>query len=269
VRTTLSYLQIDLQFAMVVQRVKPNQYPITIMFKFKEFEKVLYKDNPKYERIKTSDLHDLVALLEKSASPNVDAVGKEMKRIKKDKWKKYARTREYLLTEFPALRANLINFRTKTLAAGSAGAINHVLVWDSDSGDMDDLSHLKVREHVSWGSADPAVAPYVISEYKGGGNHYGQGNAAFTPGNVGQGDDTHAALGPFSPEVLKFKGPGALKYEMDQVYELSEDGGSSWKAIPKSTFKIVRVASFEGGKTKLSIAKGGGNGEKIANSTTI
>jgi len=60
------------------------------MFKFKEFEKVLLKDNPKYERIKTSDLHDLVALLEKSAAPNVDAVGKEMKKIKKDKWKKYA-----------------------------------------------------------------------------------------------------------------------------------------------------------------------------------
>jgi len=256
-------------FRWSVSEQNENQQPITIMFKFKEFEKVLLKDNPKYERIKTSDLHDLVALLEKSATPNVDAVGKEMKKIKKDKWKKYARTREYLLTEFPALRASLISFRTKTLAAGPSGAINHVLVWDSDSGDLDDLSHLKVREHVSWGSADPAVAPFVISEYKSGGNHYGQGNAAFTPGNVGQGDDTHATLGPFSPEVLKFKGPGVLKYEMDQVYELSEDGGSSWKAIPKSTFKIVRVASFEGGKTKLSIAKGGGNGEKIANSTTI
>src|SRR5256885_12541152 len=150
------------------------------MFKFKEFEKVLYKDNPKYERIKTSDLHDLVALLEKSATPNADAVGKEMKKIKKDKWKKYARTRDYLLTEFPTLRANLINFRTKTLAGGPGGAINHVLVWASDSGDLDDLSHLKVREHVSWGSADLVVAPYVIGEYKSGGTHFGQGNAAFT-----------------------------------------------------------------------------------------
>ena|SRR5436190_7210224 len=96
------------------------------MLKFKEFEKILLKDNPKYERVLTSDLHDLVELLQASTSPNAAAVGKEMKKIKKDKWKKYARTKQYLLEEFPDLRPNLMNFRTKSLQGGPAGAINHV-----------------------------------------------------------------------------------------------------------------------------------------------
>ncbi|MGE0386829.1 MAG: hypothetical protein AB7Q97_19055 [Gammaproteobacteria bacterium] len=239
------------------------------MFKFSEFEKVLYKDNPRYERIKTSDLHDLVALLESKASPSAEAVGKEMKKIKKEKWKKYARTRSYLLEEFPDLRAKLVKFKTKSLGKGAAGAINHVLTWESDSGDLDDIDHIRVREHVSWGAPDREVAPYVIGEYAKGGHHYGQGNAAFTPGNVGQGDDTHAALGPFSPKVLEFKGPGALRYEMEQVYEMSDDGGKTWSAIPKSKYKILRVVTFEDNKIKLSIAKGGGAGEKVANSTSI
>ncbi len=256
---------------LVAPRVRPSigdrEAGSAVAFDFKAFEKVLLTDNKKYERVKKSDLHDLVELLA-SGSPKASAVEKEMKKVKADKWKKYGRTRSYLLQAFPELSPKLVNFKTKSLTKGSAGAIVHVLTWESDSGDLDDLSHALVREYVSWKAPAKEVQPFVDKDYAKSGKHYGVGNAATTPGNTGQGDDTHAALGPFTPNVLEFDGPGTLVFEMDQVYQVSMDGGKSWDDIPGSEYTLTREVARKGDKTELTITKSGKGGE-LTNSTTV
>jgi len=76
------------------------------MFKLDDFKKELKKDNSHYERFIKSSLHDLVAMLERPM-PKATAfqVTAEMKKIPDAKWKKYARTKSYLLRSFPGLSA--------------------------------------------------------------------------------------------------------------------------------------------------------------------
>lgn len=61
------------------------------MFKLETFMVAVKQDNPTYERVKTSDLHALVAQVTKSIA--ADKVAAEMRKITPDKWKKYARAR--------------------------------------------------------------------------------------------------------------------------------------------------------------------------------
>jgi len=85
------------------QRTEQHQ-PGAEMFKLTDFRNELKKDNPHYERIKKSALHDLVALLERAvpkATPG--EVAAEMRKIPDDKWRKYAKTKSYLLRTFPGL----------------------------------------------------------------------------------------------------------------------------------------------------------------------
>src|SRR5207248_1116015 len=98
------------------------------MFTLQAFTAALTLDNPTYERVKTSDLHALVALLS-SGGFTANQVAAEMKRISSDKWIKYTRTRTYLVTEIPLLatlsRASLVNFKTQSLLALPGGNIKH------------------------------------------------------------------------------------------------------------------------------------------------
>ena len=230
------------------------------MFKFTDFDAVLRKDNPNYERVIRSELHTVVEILRNGgARVHLGELAVEMKKVSKQKWQKYARTRQYLEREFPGLKnllkGKITNFRSGSLTKGKAGAIIHVLRWDSDTGDLADLQQLRVREHISWRAANAASRDYLLPEYQGAGEHYGMGNAAFTPGNLGKGDDTHAALGPFTPAIFNFNGPGQLEHNISQVYEFSEDSGASWKPIPNSRYSIQRKVSRVGQKVKLTITK--------------
>ncbi len=228
------------------------------MFKLETFMAAVKLDNPTFERVKTSDLHALVAQVTKSIA--ADKVAAEMRKITPDKWKKYARSRKYLIDNVPGLKdlmaARLVNFKTKSLAALSGGNIKHDAVWESDSGKLADLAHIKVREAVSWGTpAGPAI-PYLDPAYAHAGHHFGVGNAVSSPGTVGNMSDTHDAKGAWGPTILNFAGPGKISYTCDQVYQYTDDNGASWHDIPNSTYQIVRtVSAIAGNKIKFEILK--------------
>lgn len=229
-----------------------------IVFALKDFRAVLFQDNPTYERVLTSDLHALVGLLS-GGGFTAQQVAAEMKRISGAKWQKYARTRAYLLREIPALgvlvRAGLVNFRTQAMAALPGGNIKHDAVWESDSGSLIDLAHVAVREKVSWGAAVPQAAGLLDPAYRLPGQHFGVGNAVFSPGTVGNMSDTHDAKGAWAPGVFGFRGPGSVSYLCSQVYQYSDDGRATWHDIPDSTYEIVRTVSLSGAKLKMEIHK--------------
>lgn len=230
------------------------------MFNLDRFNAVLLQDNKTYERVLRSDLHEVVELLRRDgAGVDLPTLATEMKKVSAAKWQKYAGTRRYLEQEFAGLPNLLIprvtGFGTTSITAGPMGAIVHVLKWESDTGNMADLANARVREHVSWPAPNGQSRNYLINEYQAPGRHFGVGNAAFTPGNLGRGDDTHAALGPFTPGIFAFAGPGSLDYHMDQVYEASYDNGLTWNAIPGSSYTIDRQVTKMGPKVRLTITK--------------
>lgn len=228
------------------------------MFNANEFDKVLKQDNPTYERVRTSDLHALVALLHKGGF-TAQQVAAEMKKVSGEKWKKYKKAKAYLLKEIAMLagllRGNLANFKTKSLTALPGGNIKHDAVWESDTGDLGDLAHLFVREKVSWDNPSPAAKPYLDPAYQQAGQHFGVGNAVTSPGDVGNMSDTHDAKGAWAPGVFKFAGPGSIAYTCKQVYQYSKDNKATWQDIPNSTYEIKREVSLQGPKLKMSISK--------------
>jgi hypothetical protein len=239
--------------------IRPKQIIKRItMFNLQKFTATLRLDNPTYERFRTSDLHSLVALVS-SGRFTANQVAIEMKRISADKWKKYARTRAYLIAEVPLLanlvRASLINFRTKSLVALPGGNIKHDAVWDSDSGNLKDLAHVFVREKVSWGAASEQARNYLDPAYRISGQHFGVGNAVTSPGSAGNMSDTHDAKGAWIPAIFTFAGPGRVSYLCSQVYQYSDDARATWHDIPNSTYEILRTVSVAGKKIKMEISK--------------
>lgn len=228
------------------------------MFTLQAFTAALRLDNPTYERLRTSDLHALVALM---SSGRFDAhmVAAEMKRISRDKWKKYTRTRAYLISNVPQLeklvRASLVNFRTQSLVALPGGNIKHDAVWDSDSGSLQDLGYVFVREKVSWGAASQNASNYLDPAYRIPGQHFGVGNAVTSPGSAGNMSDTHDAIAAWIPTIFSFTGPGAISYLCSQVYQYSDDNRATWHDIPNSTYEILRTVSVVERKIKMEILK--------------
>ena len=226
------------------------------MFVLNTFLAQVRLDNPTYGRVKTSSLHDLVALLGRAAPPFTAAeVAVELKKIMRAEPGKltgrYARSYAYLRREIPgliaALRGDVFNFRTGSLARGPNGNIVHRLVWDSDTGNLGDLAHIRVREHVSWPTPTAPVIPNVhivapdqFNNYRIAGFHTGVGNAVFTPGTAGNGNDTHGAYGPFSNTALDYTGAAPLVVTFNQVYQSSADGGMTWIDIPNSRYTVRR-----------------------------
>ncbi|MBW8896861.1 MAG: hypothetical protein JF619_01795 [Massilia sp.] len=239
------------------------------MFVLTTFMNQVRQDNPTYGRVKTSSLHDLVAVL--SAPPFTAAdVATELKSIMRAEPGKltgrYARSYAYLRREIPgliaAMRANVFNFRTESILRGMGGTIVHRLVWESDTGDLADLAHIRVREHVSWPTPTAPVIPNVHidtpdvhTNYRIAGFHTGVGNAAFTPGPVGNGNDTHGAYGPFSPACMNYTGAAPLVVTFTQVYQSSADGGTTWIDIPNSRYTIRRELRRVGNRTQVTITK--------------
>jgi len=151
------------------------------------------------------------------------------------------------------------------MTKGAGRAIIHRLKWESSTGDLDDLSAMKLREHISWKAPDRNVQPFVIREYRSGGKHWGQGNAASTPADIDHGIDTHSALGPFSPEAFKLGDGVELVFVTGQVYEMHD--GRRWQPIPRSRYRTTRTVSRKGGRLGLQITKAGA-GVSVSNSTT-
>jgi hypothetical protein len=228
------------------------------MFTVQGLKTAIAQDNPTYERIKTSDLHALVAKLT-SGRFSATEIATEMRKVTNDKWKKYGTTRRYLLNEIPGLAAQmsmgLVNFRTTNLQALPGGNIIHEATWDCGTGIKDDLKDWHVREKVMWDNAAPEATNYLDGAYRVAGQHTGVGNAVTSAGNVMNMSDTHDAKGAWSHTIVSFAGPGAISYRCTQVYQYSDDNKLSWKDIPNSTYEIIRTASTVDGKLKLEILK--------------
>ena len=139
-------------------------------------------DNPNYERVLRSSLHNLVTLLSRAAPPfTALEVATELKRIMRSEPGKlanrYAQTNAYLVREIPGLalvlRGNLIDFRTQSMVRGANDAIVHTLEWKSDTGNLADLGHWRVRELVTWPTpvapvipAQHIIAPEPLEDYR-------------------------------------------------------------------------------------------------------
>ena len=158
-------------------------------------------------------------------------------------------------------RGNLVNFRTKSLdALGAGGAIKHVLVWDSSTGEKDDLTHIFVRERVAWPAPDQKCVPYIIDpapleNYHVVGVHYGVGNNATTNGRVCQGDDTHSLMGPWKPNFDTYNDATPMSLVFQQRYEYSDDNKLTWHEIPNSAYRVTRTIERQGEQIKASIRK--------------
>ena len=66
------------------------------MFNHQELMAKIRADNPHYERVLTSALHDLVEKIRTSPA-DVDGIVREAVKIRQDKWRKYSRTRGCLM----------------------------------------------------------------------------------------------------------------------------------------------------------------------------
>jgi hypothetical protein len=228
------------------------------MFDLATFKATIKQDNPTFERFRSSDLHALVEVLSRNGR-DVNAVAREMKRISGQKWQKYTRTRDYLLAEMPTLEslvtASLVNFKTLRLVAQKGGSIQHQASWESDSGRLADLGHVRVREQVSWGAAAQNAAGLLDPLYQVAGHHFGVGNAVTSPGTIGSMTDNHDARGAWDTGILNLPGNGPFSYVCQQVYQVSNDSGNTWQDIPNTHYEIVRTVSRTRGTTKLEIRK--------------
>lgn len=236
----------------------------------KALKAALKKDNPTYERVLKSDLHNVVDVACKSGVA-AKALAAEMRLVKDAKWVKYKNTRAYLLHSVPGLddiiNPKLVSFGTGTIAAAPNGGIKHKVVWSSSSGNLADLLHVKVREHVWWAAPSSVTKALVDATYKSAGEHNGMGGA--TLGTQGYGTDEHTGLGPFTNKIfdatLLPKGTVA-ELVLDQAYQMSVDGGP-WQEIPNSRFKLRRrVTLTDAGKVRIEMLKKGlNNPAKLSN----
>src|SRR5258708_28683618 len=151
------------------------------MFQYAEFQSELKIDNPGYDLDsrwgELSGVSQLVRL--GFGTFTTDQLAAEMKKVPVAKWKKYKQTKTYLLREYPRLsdllRVRLVDFRTLSFTQGGAGAIVHVVAWQSDSGNLEDLSRIRVRDRVSWHAPALSVLPFLTGKYRGSGMQYGTG----------------------------------------------------------------------------------------------
>ncbi len=135
-------------------------------------------------------------------------------------------------------KGNLINFKTKAMTTGAA-TLHHEVVWESSTGKLEDLSHIKTRERVAW---DPAPVEFgALEEYKRQGFHNGLGNNG---ANSGCATDDHSII----PTEFKYQldADGESKvWTMKQQYEMQIDGGD-WVSIPDAMYEITRWFVREG-----------------------
>ena len=140
-----------------------------------------------------------------------------------------------------AARARPVKFHTKSLKAnGTANQIVHKVKWDSSSGSLADLEHLKTREDVSWSEGVPhefRPCPQA-PEYERPGSHNGHGPSSATFGSA---EDVHSIV---PPNACLFKGqredgsPLANKQKTStwvqkQVYQYGKPEGDNqlpWQA---------------------------------------
>jgi len=137
--------------------------------------------------------------------------------------------------------AQLINFRTVSMAAGSAANLVHVVGWESSTGNLGDLATVYTREQVSW---DGAPAEFGMGgEYAGAGVHNGLGSNNATGGQT---DDNHSIIptGFKCPEDFA-DGTDSAVWTMRQEYQV-KTADTDWQPIPGATYEISRRFQRQG-----------------------
>jgi hypothetical protein len=132
---------------------------------------------------------------------------------------------------------NLVNFMTVSM--GTAGsALNHTFTWESSTGSLQDLNHIKTRELVKWDAPPPEFGGK--GDYAGAGEHHG---LATTPGIAGQGADNHdivPAQGFPGRDCYKLENDGVSEpWILKQEYQMSIDEGE-WTTIPNTNYVLTR-----------------------------
>ena len=114
-----------------------------------------------------------------------------------------------------------------------AATLHHKVVWESSTGNLEDLSHIKTRERVAWDAAPIEFGAPV--EYQRSAFHNGLGTAT---ANTGLNTDEHSIFPPEFKYQLAADGESKV-WKMKQQYEMQIDGGD-WLPIPDAAFEITR-----------------------------
>lgn len=176
----------------------------------------------------------------------------------------------------PGRLGNLVNFRTRSITPGASGNIIHELEWDSSTGDLEDLHHIQVREHVSWPDPPNPALHYIIDpepleNYHRRGEHFGVGNAATSPGTGGEARDEHGAIGLFKPGITRITAANTFAVTFQQVYEMRV-GAANWAPIPGSQYTVRRAVTVEAGnRVRITLTKTnvGNPADSLSNSVLL
>ena len=146
---------------------------------------------------------------------------------------------------------NLINFKTKSMSTGAA-TLHHEVCWESSTGSIADLAHIKTRERVSWDAAPPEFGP--SAEYEGSGVHNGLGS---NTASGGIGVDDHSIIPPGFNFQLAEDGSSRV-WTMNQQYEM-QINGEEWIPVPGGQYQITRWFERKGTDLIAYTAKRGIN----------
>lgn len=164
---------------------------------------------------------------------------------------------------------NLINWHTEKISP-EFGAITHIIGWESSTGNLKDLKHIRTREKVTWASACPWANTPEDPTYTEPGQHFGVGNSIVTQGDLGGNTDTHIAAAPLFNDKYKpfpLKEGQVMEFVMEQVYEYSENNGETWYPIKGSEYTLIRrlsrITGEEKYKYQFELSKIGKTDEKV------
>lgn len=128
-----------------------------------------------------------------------------------------------------------MNFRTESMSTTNQNALKHILKWESSTGNLSDLSHIRTREFVEWDAPPPEFGG--TGPYSRPGHHAGLG---FAEASSGTGVDQHDII-PSKGDIKYTLPPNrkSARWTMRQKYQCSVNGGE-WIDIPGSRYEITR-----------------------------
>src|SRR5438309_1777469 len=134
----------------------------------------------------------------------------------------------------------LIKFHTVSISTGGAGQLEHIVGWESSTGDLTDLANVFTREHVSWDAAPAELG--ASGAYTGSGEHHGLGQNNSVGGIT---NDSHSIIPPMFVYASIPDGSKSETWLMHQQYEVKPAGGD-WQPIPGATYEITRWFERQG-----------------------
>jgi hypothetical protein len=145
---------------------------------------------------------------------------------------------------------NITEFSTDTMSTGAAATLHHQVMWNSSTGNLEDLAHIETREEISWEAAPQEFGP--DQTYSTAGTHNGHGTSQ---AEAGQGTDDHSIIPTGFSYALDAAGSSAV-WKMQQNYQYKANGGE-WRNIQGASYEITRWFEREGSDLVAYVAKRG------------